>query len=196
MFKFIVVKKEMMFEKFVEEYGDIENRVGQPLDHLEKIKNTLPDELFAFISNGIGSYMDGFLWVVDPVQYDAILKGIYIPVQEPSVCFARDAFGGLYTYEDNSVIYVNIRHGISKVIGRKVHILFNSIMTDWEYFTEELSLENYIPAKEKLGKVEQDECYGYVPLLGLGGSEKVENLEKVKLKEHILLISQALGKIE
>ena len=31
-----------------------------------------------------------------------------------------------------------------------------------------------------------DECYGYVPLLGLGGSEKVDNLQKVKIKEHII----------
>jgi len=26
-----------------------------------------------------------------------------------------------------------------------------------------------------------DECFGYVPLLGLGGTEKVENLQKVRL---------------
>ncbi|MDR6546470.1 hypothetical protein J2810_002529 [Chryseobacterium rhizosphaerae] len=185
-----------MFEKFIEEYGNIEHKVELSKDHLEQVKGFLPEELFSFIANGTGSYMDGFFWVVDPIEFDSILKEIYVPVHEPSICFARDAFGGLYSYEGESVIYINIRHSVSKVIGRKVNVLFNSIMTDWEYFSEELLLDNYEPAKERLGKVEADECYGYVPLLGLGGPEKVENLQKVKLREHISIVAQALGKIE
>jgi hypothetical protein len=35
-----------------------------------------------------------------------------------------------------------------------------------------------------------------VPLLGLGGPEKIENLSKVKLIEHIYLITQFMGQIE
>ncbi len=69
-------------------------------------------------------------------------------------------------------------------------------MTDWDYFSGELNLKNYLPALKQLGELAFDECYGYVPLLGLGGSEKVENLQKVKIKEHISIVSQALGKIE
>lgn len=46
------------------------------------------------------------------------------------------------------------------------------------------------------GKLNYDECFGYVPLLGLGGPEKVENLQKVKIREHIELISQLVGRIE
>ena len=56
-------------------------------------------------------------------------------------------------------------------------------------------IPQYIEAVNKLGKLEQDECFGYVPLLGLGGSEKVQNLKKVKIREHIELISQLVGKI-
>ena len=48
---------------------------------------------------------------------------------------------------------------------------------------------------KKLGKLEYDECFGYVPLLGLGGSEKVDNLDKVKIREHIEIITQLVGKI-
>ena len=42
------------------------------------------------------------------------------------------------------------------------------------------------------GKLDFDECFGYVPLLQLGGSEKVENLKKVKIKEHLELITKML----
>ena len=34
-----------------------------------------------------------------------------------------------------------------------------------------------------------------MPLLGLGGSEMVDNLNKVKNREHIELITQLVGKI-
>ena len=65
-----------------------------------------------------------------------------------------------------------------------------------DYFLEKyFQIPQYIEAVNKLDKLEQDECFGYVPLLGLGGSEKVQNLKKVKIREHIELISQLVGKI-
>ncbi len=64
------------------------------------------------------------------------------------------------------------------------------------YFVEKyFQIPQYMEAEKKLGKLKHDECFGYVPLLGLGGSEKVQNLKKVKIKEHIELISQMVGKI-
>ncbi len=44
-----------------------------------------------------------------------------------------------------------------------------------------------------LGSPAYDECYGYVPLLPLGGAEKAENLQKVKLREHLELMCQMQG---
>lgn len=65
-----------------------------------------------------------------------------------------------------------------------------------DYFLEKyFQIPQYIEAVNKLGKLEQDECFGYVPLLGLGGSEKIQNLKKVKIREYIELISQLVGKI-
>lgn len=65
-----------------------------------------------------------------------------------------------------------------------------------DYFLEKyFQVPQYTEAVNKLGNLEQDECFGYVPLLGLGGSEKVDNLDKVKIREHIELISQMVGKI-
>ena len=46
-----------------------------------------------------------------------------------------------------------------------------------------------------LGVPAYDECFGYVPLLSLGGSEKPENLQKVKLREHLELMYQMQGSI-
>ena len=43
--------------------------------------------------------------------------------------------------------------------------------------------------------LEQDECYGYLPLLGMG-ADRIDNLKKVKLKEYLAIVAQTLGKIE
>lgn len=51
----------------------------------------------------------------------------------------------------------------------------------------------YNAAVEKHGGVEFEECFGYVPLLALGGSETVANLKKVKTKEHIEIITEMVG---
>ena len=63
------------------------------------------------------------------------------------------------------------------------------------YFYEKANLKNIKEALNMLGTVSYDECYGYVPLLSLGGAEKPENLRKVKLREHLELMYQVQGEI-
>lgn len=58
-----------------------------------------------------------------------------------------------------------------------------------------LSIKQYKAATKKLGKLEYDECFGYVPLLALGGKESVSNLKKVKIFEHIALITEMTGEV-
>lgn len=57
------------------------------------------------------------------------------------------------------------------------------------FFTQDL----YGEAVNKYGKLAYDECFGYVPLLALGGKESVENIKKVKMKEHIAVIADMAG---
>ena len=57
----------------------------------------------------------------------------------------------------------------------------------------EISLYN--EAINLMGDLDIDECFGYVPLLGLGGNKNLENLKKVKTREHIELISRVVGNI-
>jgi hypothetical protein len=55
---------------------------------------------------------------------------------------------------------------------------------DWTPFSE---------AVERLGVPNADECFGFTPLLVLGGPETPDHLEIVSLREHILLITQFAG---
>ncbi|MOA21998.1 hypothetical protein D3C78_1425230 [compost metagenome] len=46
------------------------------------------------------------------------------------------------------------------------------------------------PALEKLGQLNSDEMYGFVPALALGGAMDLRNLQKVKTIEHLEFLSQ------
>ncbi|MEC2665533.1 DUF1851 domain-containing protein, partial [Bacillus cereus] len=85
--------------------------------------------------------------------------------------------------------------GTVDVVAGKFKFFFKNTKDD--YFLEKvLDWKHYQQALNKYGKLEIDECFGYTPLLALGGPEKVENLQKVKLIEHVYLITQFMGPIE
>ena len=53
----------------------------------------------------------------------------------------------------------------------------------------------YHEAIEKYGSLDYTQCFGFVPLLVLGGFKDVNHLDKVKMYEHIFLITQFTGSI-
>jgi len=160
-------------------------------------KNSFPSEINFLLTNYTNStFLDGFFSLVNSKEYEDILKEIYIPFKEPSDCFARDAFGNVYVWENESIKLINIRYKVSEIIGRKPSVFFNLKMTDSGFLEKRLKISGFYEAKRKLGDLKQDECYGYEPLLALGGLEDIENLKKVKMKEHISIIAQLTGKIE
>jgi len=73
--------------------------------------------------------------------------------------------------------------------------VFEKLLDETEYFFRKVQAKNFNEALQNLGAPAYDECFGYVPLLSLGGSEKPENLQKVKLREHLELMYQMQGSI-
>lgn len=53
-----------------------------------------------------------------------------------------------------------------------------------------LSWDLYEKAVEKFGTPAYEECFGYEPLLSLGGNESVDNLRKVNLAVYLDIVSQ------
>lgn len=115
-----------MFTKFIETYGSIDNKKVIPLDDLERIIGIIPPELSELLLEGEGSYMNGFLWIVNPSEYKDLINVAYDPISLPAVCFARDAFGSFYIWEDNSIICVNINSSKQEVVGARINVFFGS----------------------------------------------------------------------
>ena len=51
-------------------------------------------------------------------------------------------------------------------------------------------LQMFSGTLKKLGRLKQDEMYGFVPALAFGGDSSVDHLEKVKAVEHLVLLAQ------
>lgn len=184
-----------MFEAFFKRYSDYTIQEKPTNEIIEKYQDQLPEGLIAFWKEyGFGSFGDGYLKVVNPDEFATILNESYSPVyQNPIVMFAT-GLSDLIIWENNYTILLDYRHGTSKVLESGLKYFFEDL-ADSSYIDSDLLGKNYLPAKKRLGNLSFDESFGYVPLLGLGGPEKSENLEKVNLKVHISLIAQALGKI-
>lgn len=163
---------------------------------INKYEGILPKEVLdVWEKYGFGTILDGYLKIVNPDEYMDVLdiaydgQGVAIPI------FVT-GFGDILVLEEGRyIIAVKCKNGtISGIPG------------GFKYFWEDLENEDideindefakYKAAVAKLGELEYDECFGYTPLLGLGGSEKTENLEKVNTKVHIELITQLVGRIE
>ena len=66
---------------------------------------------------------------------------------------------------------------------------------DDNYISENFELPLYHEAVEKHGELDYAQCFGFVPLLALGGFKDVDHLDKVKILEHLYLISELVGGI-
>lgn len=179
---------ERLFEKFLKE-----NDVSQQL--CSKYETVLPSELIdLWRKYGFGSFMEGYLKIINPEEYQDLLIDTYFR-GSVSIPMFITAFGDIITSEEDQYIgIVRYKNGNFNILSRNFKRFLQNL--EDEYFQEKyFQIPQYVEAVKRLGEIKHDECFGYVPLLGLGGSEKVENLDKVKIREHIELISRLVGKI-
>lgn len=179
---------EKYFEDFV--------RVAPVSDKvIEKYKNKVPDEMIEFWKEyGFGSFSNGYLKSVNPDDFEDILIEGSQRFHDGIVLFTT-SMGDLIIWSDNYVRVLNFRYGINDTVMAGFKFFFEDIF-DIEFRDEELKWSFYSKAVELYGIPDYDECFGYVPILGIGGSEKVENLEKVKIREYLLIIINFMGPIE
>ena len=158
-----------------------------------------PEVLGVWEQYGFGSFCAGYLKVVNPEEYAELLADTYqltsSPVPPPALVLFATGMGDLIIWEDEYLSIIDYRHGITKVISKGADFFFGDVVSDY-MLVKKLRWEPYSAACERLGEPAYDECFGYVPLLALGGPETVEHLQKVKLREHIALIAEFTGVLE
>ncbi|PQZ49882.1 hypothetical protein CQZ94_26505 [Bacillus sp. MYb209] len=163
---------------------------------IEKYTGKLPLEVIDIWKKyGFGSILQGYLKIINPDRLEELLEEVYVRYQEAIPLFVT-SMGDIIVWEEERYLnLLNFRKNEVNVISAGFDFFLEDL-SDENFLVEELSWFPYPNAIEKYGKPHFNECFGYVPLLGLGGSEKVENLQQVKLIEHIYLITQFMGPIE
>lgn len=140
---------------------------------------------------GLATGAGGCLRLIDPAEWAPVIADAY-PGHDDAVAVFATAFADVVVWERGYLNILRFRRGVVTVLVADLEVLF-LVIDDQEFLDTELDARSYAPAVERLGMPEFDECFGYVPLLALGGPERVENLQRVKMREHVLLISQFAG---
>ncbi|PZF71270.1 T6SS immunity protein Tdi1 domain-containing protein [Taibaiella soli] len=162
---------------------------------LIKYSSRLPTQIVDIWKHyGFGTFLDGYLKVVNPDVYQDFLKNSFELWDSTCITLFATSMADLIVLKNGYLYFLNFRYKKFDVIAKDIKFFFIDIQ-DEEFLDEELEWNPYAKAKEKLGVPAFSECFGYEPILAAGGSEKIEKLKKVKLIEHINLIVQFTGKI-
>ena len=171
----------------------IEKKV--PFELTNEYRGRLPKQIIQIWKEyGFGSFMKGFLRTINPNMFQDITNRAYFMGVRSIPVFAT-ALGDLIIWEENSYLTIlRFRHGIFAIMEKGCSYFLNDL-TDDEYVEEFFKPYDYYLALEDRGSLSYDECFGYVPLLCLGGLESADRLEKVKLLEHLEMILAMGGSI-
>lgn len=180
---------------------------------LEFFKGKLPDRLLEYWQEyGFCGWGDGIFWLVNPQDYHDILQtwleGTEFAEREKNgldkyYVIGRGAFGDLIVWGKTSGRSIKInsnfgmllpRDGTEKLKergeDRSVELLF-ATMSKEPYDQDDVNESPLFErALNKLGQLEADEMYAFVPALALGGVNKLENLQKVKAIEHLNFLAE------
>lgn len=171
----------------------IEKKV--PPDLIDAYRNKIPKLIIQIWEDyGFGSFMNGFLRTIDPNEFQDILQRAYYMGTKSLPVFVT-ALGDMIVWEENTYLTIlRFRHGTFSIMEKGCSYFLNDL-TDDEYIEEFFKPQNYYIALQKQGTLKYDECFGYVPLLCLGGPEDANWLKKVKLLEHLELILAISGQV-
>ena len=160
-----------------------------------KYAPSLPPKLLSVWQDyGFGTLLDGCLKIINPDEYWDLLHNTYV-LSDSAIPIFATAFAGLVTWEKGRYLrFVNYQNGTFEGISAGFDF-FWSDLEDGVFDSRFLELAQYKEAVQTLGPLQFDECFGYVPLLGMGGSRQVDHLRKYKLQEHIAIITQMMGKV-
>lgn len=139
---------------------------------------------------GCGLVGDGFVRVVDPDRAMMMLGGIGLP--EGAVPVFTTALADLLLWVEPVFAVARFRFGVIDIVGVDAAQLIADLQHD-AFLDQTLARAPYAEGVARLGVPGIDECFGFVPLLALGGRGDAASLDRCGLWEHLALVSQLAG---
>lgn len=155
----IILKDFQLYEKVSDEMLDA---------YREKLPVCIID---LWSEYGFGSFMHGFIKTINPSVFQEFVSRAYFRGCQSIPVFAT-GLGDLIVWEKNEYLTIlRFRHGAFSIMEKGCKYFFNDILTDREYVNDFLKPKDYFVALHERGAIRYDECFGYVPILCLGGAE-------------------------
>ena len=187
---------------FLKTMGPGERYKDVSAEALERYRNLFPKDLVDFwATEGWASYADGLLWTVDPEEYAWIAEEWIKNCPEVPAAglhvIARNAYGELYclSLEGGCIVKISCPTGniiaprsLLKLKGDAVRAAqtFFGMASPERFDLFDVDGARIFPrALAKLGPVGENEIYGFVPIITLGGETCISNTEKFRMDVHL-----------
>lgn len=189
------------FEYFLEKMGPAIETREVPPSSIERYLGKLPDQLLGYWAEyGWCGYADGLFWTVNPQDYEPALEAWIgdTPFLEQDTyhVVARSAFGELYLWGEKSGNSLDVFAPGSFCTSQPFTLTGDQMDFGLRVFFGSVSREEndfegiFTAALRKLGRLRQNETYGFVPALALGGAATVNHLQKMDAVAHLVLLAQ------
>jgi hypothetical protein len=152
----------------------------------DKLPSVLIDE---WRISGFAAFGDAFIWLTNPDDFAVVLPEWEIDAN--NLVFARTAWGDLFTWDGQIVKCLAVHEGRVDALTTDLVMFFEFSLCDEPFLDEVLRHELFRQALPSLGPVARDEMYTFVPALVLGGAEELQHVKRVKMREQLLILSQA-----
>jgi hypothetical protein len=177
-----------------------------------KYQNKLPHQLLQYWhDHGWCGWGNGLFWTVNPEEWDDALEAWIgdTPFMEQDAyhVIARGAFGELYLWGERTGASLFIRTAWGMIFPDfdpkefaedgpdfSIRLFFNSMTRSGVDLKDIHEKPLFERALKKLGPLDHDTMYGFVPALSISGEPKLENLQKLDALVHLEILAQLTPK--
>lgn len=179
------------FTRFTSTHGPPGNCISVSREIVDTYTGKLPAQLLEHWGEiGWCSYANGLIWITNPADFGGILVDWLGQIGDSALAFAWTAFGDLMYWHNGRVYYLDVLYGKVSKRTDKLDVFFEYTLCQDDYCRDVLDQPLYEQARVMLGVPAHDECYAFEPALALGGPGTVDTLRRVKLREHLAILSQ------
>lgn len=198
------------FEEFLNVFGLPYNTESCPRATVDKFKGKLPNRLLDYWQEyGFCGFKQGLFWIVNPDDYedtlDEWLEHTDIPDNDIYHVFARNAFGDLFLWGEDTGYKYKISTANGWIIeqdgnSRKdndfsIELFFGGAQIKYHETNSDSGKPLFNACIKKFGALANDEMFGFVPSLIVGGESVLANIDKVNFFVHLSILAE-FGQVE
>ena len=163
-----------------------------PPELIDKYRDVLPELIInSWEKDGFQKFSNGFLWTVNPDDFRDIASDFLHDYQTPEVhVLFRSGFGDLILLYKSKMFHlsaVTLKHG--QLVGT-IDLILELHLGERDSANSEFFWKEFKGARKLLGDITEEEVYTPVPVIPLGGTFDVANMQKANLKAHLHFLSQ------